>query len=637
MDNSILLKNIFLIGASSTIPVIALVIYLFNRPDKFEHWMNLFYRLLYSVSSSFPKFKRKIDRRLVAVSIQDAVNNVCNSINREAPEAIPHALKIQWVKTDAPDSFISKGIAVVRLKHYDNQDKNIVDSTLIYLKQALLPRVKNYMDRTLCHGCEYKVASKIFINKLDSGAYDFFMKNELAPAVLENKELEEDIKTINNLDSNGIFTRIFLTEVTLTGKKLLGSVPTARIKNELRSFAKFLEIIATKGRDKKEPLTFSGSTIKTAVILVAKHETISAYGIDPYISRLAKSIKSGCDSIYLSGWGDENVSAVVNIKRKIEKKMVTVLNRFDYQLSNEIKAILICAQPQSSYLIQKKNYEDEVRTAFAEIVSEIKEDEVEIVNIAREKDIGFKVAVRSNKPDTCNAIHCCIGDNRERIQKLKDRFGDEFISIIDWSEDIEQYIKNSLKPVMQHSIDYIQLNEEDLIANAYVYNKETLRKGGGKKGFNVKLASELTGWHINLELTAAEEGLLTPEEEMKTLLKNEIPEIMNQEIEIVKIARIKGYGSRVILKWTKDHNKQFSSASEICRGIDFSYINKIRGKTGSEIIFFHDYAENTYELIGNCLFPIKKTEIELIEIDEHQQIACITLNTDFRTNNFRDL
>jgi transcription antitermination factor NusA-like protein len=554
MDNSILLKNIFLFGTTSTITVIVLVIYLFNRPDKFEHWMNIFYRILYSVSSSFPKFKRKIDRRLVAVSIQDVVNNVCNSINREATGAIPHALKIQWVKTDAPDSFISKGIAVVRLKHYGNQDKNIVNATLIYLKQAFLPRVKNYMDKTLCRGCEYKVASKIFIKKLDSGAYDFFMKDELEPAVLENKELEEDIKTINNMDSSGVFTRIFLTEVTLTGKKLLGSVPTARIKNELRSFAKFLEIIATKGKDENVPLTFSGSTIKTAVILVAKQETISAYGINPYINRLGKSIKSGCDSIYLTGWGDESVSAVVNIKRKVEKKMVTILNRFDYQLSNEIKAILICAQTQSSYLIQKKNYEDEVRPAFAAIVSEIKEGEVEIVNIAREKDIGFKVAVRSNKPDTCNAIHCCIGENKERIQKLKDRFGDEFISILDWSEDPEQYIRNSLRPVMQHSIGHIQLNEEDLIANTYVNNKQSLRKGIGRKGFNVKLASELTGWHINLELTPAEKGLITPEEEVETLLKNEIPEIMNQEIEIVKIARIKGYGSRVIVKWTKHHN-----------------------------------------------------------------------------------
>jgi hypothetical protein len=127
MDNQSLIQNLIIGLTSGTIPLLAVIIYLFMHPEKFDAWTRIFYNLLYNLFSTLPKIKHKIDKRLVASSIQDTVNTIGSQINSESPDALPHALKIEWVCSDTPESFIEKGKAVVRLKHYSNQDKNIVD------------------------------------------------------------------------------------------------------------------------------------------------------------------------------------------------------------------------------------------------------------------------------------------------------------------------------------------------------------------------------------------------------------------------------------------------------------------------------------------------------------------------------
>ena len=160
---------------------LAILFFVFLYPDKVEHWMRLFYTALRFLSSSFPNLKRWIDYRYVAVSIQDAVNRVSDKVNQESPNCLPHPLKIEWVNTDTPESFIAKGKTVVRLKHTTNQDRNIVESTLIYLKQGFLPRAKHYLDKTLRQSAEYKVAIQIFMARRDTGAYDYFLDNTYYP------------------------------------------------------------------------------------------------------------------------------------------------------------------------------------------------------------------------------------------------------------------------------------------------------------------------------------------------------------------------------------------------------------------------------------------------------------------------
>jgi hypothetical protein len=418
MSEEFLIKYIGLIAGSSVLSVVIIILYLFNRPDKFEHWMRLFYQFIHHLSSSLPSVKKAIDRKLVAVSIQDTVNHICDQINEESPDALPHPVKIEWVKSDTPDSFISKGRTVVRLRHYDNQDRNIVESTLLYLKQGFLPRAKNYLDKSLRQSSEYKVASRVFIARRDTGAYDYFFQKEMMPAVNGDPRLQEDLQLLENLDGVGFFTRVFLLEVTVTGQKLLGTVPTDTIKRELRDFGRFLEVISTKAKYEKPPLSFMGTKVKASVILVAKHETIDRYGINPYVSRIQRQLKEGYDSLYLAAWGNEFIKAVISIKGKIERDMLTIIRRYDYPVHGTTRAVLLVCQPKSSYLARQKRLHDEVRQAFAEIVPEIKDGLINIVCLSRIETVGMKVAIKAVAPELGDPTRCCIGAGAQRIKWL---------------------------------------------------------------------------------------------------------------------------------------------------------------------------------------------------------------------------
>ena len=96
-------------GITGTALLFVVIIFLFMNPDKFEHWMAIFDRIFYRASSSFPRIRRKFDRRVVASSIQDSVNVICGEINKQAPDILPHALKIEWIQSESPESFIKKG------------------------------------------------------------------------------------------------------------------------------------------------------------------------------------------------------------------------------------------------------------------------------------------------------------------------------------------------------------------------------------------------------------------------------------------------------------------------------------------------------------------------------------------------
>lgn len=626
MSEELLFKYIALVLGSSGLTVMVIVLYLFSKPDKFEHWMRIFYQFVYYITANLPNIKKSIDKKLVAVSIQDTVNQICDQVNEECPESLPHAMKIEWVKSDNPASFVAKGKAIIRLKHYENQDRNIVKSTLLYLKQGFLPRAKNYLDNTLRQGSEYKVASRIFVARRDTGAYDYFLQNEMMPAVKADVRMQEDLQILEGLDSVGFFSRVFLSEVIGVGQKLLGTVPTDSVKRELRDFAKFLDTIAIKAKEEHVTLSFNGTKVKASVILVAKHETIANYGIRPYVSRIQKCLNEGYDSIYLAGWGEDFIGAVIQIKKEIEELMLTFIRRYDYPVHGTTKAILMVCQPKSSYLAQQKRLHDEVREAFPNIVPEVEKGLIGIMSVARIENVGFKVAVKALDPELRNPCGCCIGTGAERIKKLKERFPSEFIGVTLWSDDIKEFIANAISPLNSRYIDDIQIDEENLIANVIVLTRESANKAIGRGGHNVRLASELTGYLINVQSLPLLHNDKTPEGELTAILKREIPEILNSDIEIVAVSRIRNVGSKVIVKWKDIESNIVNRSSEACYGYDQQYLRRIKEYFPGEWIHFHDWDQKPEEQIRLCLYPIRSYEIESVEIDDSSGLAVVTLN-----------
>ena len=144
-------------------------------------------------------------------------------------------------------------------------------------------------------------------------------------------------------------------------------------------------------------------------------------------------------------------------------------------------------------------------------VPEIEEGLLEIKAAARDPGLRAKIAVVSHDP-RIDPIGTCIGLRGSRVTSVTNELAGERVDIIHWSADPAQYVINALAPAEVSSI----VVDEDKHAMDVVVDEEQLAMAIGRGGQNVRLASELTGWELNImSREAAEEKQST--ESGKTL------------------------------------------------------------------------------------------------------------------------
>jgi N utilization substance protein A len=134
-----------------------------------------------------------------------------------------------------------------------------------------------------------------------------------------------------------------------------------------------------------------------------------------------------------------------------------------------------------------------VRRLFELEVPEIYEGIVEIKSISRAVGERTKISVYS-KDEKVDCVGACVGMRGSRVKNIVSELQGEKIDIVRYSDDIKEYIQAALSPA---EISQIQINKEDKKANLIVADDQ-LSLAIGRKGQNVRLASELLGWELNI-------------------------------------------------------------------------------------------------------------------------------------------
>jgi transcription termination/antitermination protein NusA len=126
-------------------------------------------------------------------------------------------------------------------------------------------------------------------------------------------------------------------------------------------------------------------------------------------------------------------------------------------------------------------------------VPEIEEGLLEIVSAARDPGARAKIAVRSHDA-RLDPIGTCVGMRGSRVQAVTNELAGERIDIVLWSEDPATCVINALAPADVSSI----VVDEDKHSMDVVVEEENLAQAIGRNGQNVRLASDLTGWELNI-------------------------------------------------------------------------------------------------------------------------------------------
>ena len=149
---------------------------------------------------------------------------------------------------------------------------------------------------------------------------------------------------------------------------------------------------------------------------------------------------------------------------------------------------------------------DFLAALFTQEVPEIYDGIIEIKGVAREPGSRAKIAAFSNDP-SIDPVGACVGMRGSRVQAVVSELQGEKIEIIPWTEDPVTFVINALAPAVPSKV----VMDEDANRMEVVIPDDQLSLAIGRRGQNVRLASQLTGWFVDI-LTEAEESEKRQEE-----------------------------------------------------------------------------------------------------------------------------
>ncbi len=251
--------------------------------------------------------------------------------------------------------------------------------------------------------------------------------------------------------------------------------------------------------DELPPLDFGRIAAQTAkqVIMqkVREAERTRQYGefkdkVGEIISGVIKRVEYGNATVDIQGRAEA-------LLRRDE-----TLPREHLKNGDRVRAIIyeVREETRGPQIFLSRTHPEFMAKLFMQEVPEIYDGVITIKSVARDPGSRAKIAVVS-KDSSIDPVGACVGMRGSRVQAVVGELGGEKIDIVPWSDNIASFVVNALQPA---SVVKVVLDEEKKRMDVVVPD-EQLSLAIGRRGQNVRLASILTGWDIDI-LTEAEES-----------------------------------------------------------------------------------------------------------------------------------
>jgi len=162
--------------------------------------------------------------------------------------------------------------------------------------------------------------------------------------------------------------------------------------------------------------------------------------------------------------------------------------------------------PRGPEILLSRSSSKLVEEIFKQEIPEIESGVVKIKGVARDAGYRSKVAVQTDD-EAIDPVGACIGQRGSRINTIIEELGGEKIDIIEFKDDAATYITKALSPA---KVSSVELNDSEKTADVQV-TSDQFSLAIGRSGQNVRLASELTGWRINLKDLGGEQEISSDE------------------------------------------------------------------------------------------------------------------------------
>jgi N utilization substance protein A len=243
-------------------------------------------------------------------------------------------------------------------------------------------------------------------------------------------------------------------------------------------------------------------------------------------------------------------TAMMPVEEQVSNEFYRIGERYKVLLKSIEDSEVIVSRADPKFLVELFKLE----------VPEIESGVVEIKAVAREAGSRSKIAVVSHQ-DGVDPIGSCVGQRGIRIANIMNELGEEKIDIIEWSEDEEEFVANSLSPA---KIESVKIDENTAVVTT---EADQLSLAIGKEGQNVRLAWKLTGYKIDIlgpdgESQVEEEEIEESVEEKKVESAEE-KEVNELDEALAKKLEKAGKTEEEVKGWTVDQLTELDGIGKV--------------------------------------------------------------------------
>lgn len=249
--------------------------------------------------------------------------------------------------------------------------------------------------------------------------------------------------------------------------------------------------------EKIESIEFGRIAAQTAkqVIVQKVREAERAQIVDAYRDRVGEIISGTVKKVTRD-------SVIVDLGQNAEALLARedIIARETFRSGTRVRALLKEIRPENRgpQLILSRTAPEMLIELFRIEVPEIAEGLIEVMGASRDPGSRAKIAVRS-KDKRIDPQGACIGMRGSRVQAVSGEIGGERVDIVLWDDNPAQFVINAMAPAEVVAI----IVDEDAHAMDIAVGEENLAQAIGRGGQNVRLASQLTGWTLNVMTEAA--------------------------------------------------------------------------------------------------------------------------------------
>ncbi|EEL2495546.1 transcription termination/antitermination protein NusA [Salmonella enterica] len=317
------------------------------------------------------------------------------------------------------------------------------------------------------------------------------LESALATATKKKYEQEIDVRVEIDRKSGDFdtFRRwLIVEEVTMPTKEI--TLEAARFEDESLNVGDYVE-------DQIESVTFDRITTQTAkqVIVQKVREAERAMVVDQFrdqegeiVTGVVKKVNRDNISLEIKSEGMAGNAEAVILREDM-------LPRENFRPGDRIRGVLYAVRPEArgAQLFVTRSRPEMLIELFRIEVPEIGEEVIEIKTAARDPGSRAKIAVKTNDK-RIDPVGACVGMRGARVQAVSTELGGERIDIVLWDDNPAQFVINAMAPADVASI----VVDEDKHTMDIAVEAGNLAQAIGRNGQNVRLASQLSGWELNV-------------------------------------------------------------------------------------------------------------------------------------------